>query len=79
MKGSFSQTLGAPPALARFVLTTVIGLGLDLWTKALAVQYLSDGETVHFIPGWLQFEFIENPGKRRLKQDRGKISYIYFI
>jgi signal peptidase II len=34
----------------------------DLWTKNLAVDQLQNGRMVDFIHGWLQFEFIENPG-----------------
>ena len=59
----FSETLLSPAALCRFVLTTAIGLILDLWTKDLAVDQLKDSHrTVEFIRGWLQFEYIENPG-----------------
>jgi signal peptidase II len=43
-------------------LTTAIGLFLDLWTKDLAVDKLKDAAPYDFIHGWLQFEFIENPG-----------------
>jgi signal peptidase II len=63
MPSRFSETLLSPAALCRFVLTTAVGLMLDLWTKNLAVEQLkSTGRVVDFIHGWLQFEYIENPG-----------------
>ena len=62
MSRKFKDTLFSPAALARFFLTAIIGLGLDLWTKSLAVTQLDGGRVVDFIHGWLQFEFIENPG-----------------
>jgi signal peptidase II len=54
--------LYSPAALLRFFLTAAVGLGLDLWTKSLAVTQLSGGRIVEAIHGWLQFEFIENRG-----------------
>jgi len=62
MPRSFSQTLLSPAALCRFVLVTAVGLIADLWTKNLAVDQLQGGRVVDFIHGWLEFEFIENPG-----------------
>ncbi len=62
MPRPFSQTLFSPAALCRFFLVTALGLILDLWTKELAVQHLKDAAPYNFIPGWLQFEFVENPG-----------------
>lgn len=62
MVRKFASTLQSPPALARFVLTTVIGLVADLWSKNLAVANLTDNRVVDFLHGWLQFEFILNPG-----------------
>jgi signal peptidase II len=63
MSSRFSETLFSPAALCRFFLTTAAGLMLDLWTKSLAVEQLKDSHrTVDFIHGWLQFEYIENPG-----------------
>ena len=54
-----SDNLRSPAALSRFLLTTVIGLGLDLWTKSLAFARLAidqpfqalgdDGRTHWFI------------------------------
>ena len=49
-------------ALARFLLTTAIGLGLDLWTKVLAESQLRDAPPIRFIPGWLHFTYTENRG-----------------
>jgi signal peptidase II len=62
MPRPFAHTLYSPAALARFFLTAAVGLGADLWTKSLAVTNLDDGRVVEVIHGWLQFEFIENPG-----------------
>jgi signal peptidase II len=63
MPRKFANTLYSPAALARFFLTAAVGLGVDLWTKSLAVTQLSDRVTpLDVIHGWLQFEFIENPG-----------------
>lgn len=54
--------LHSPAAVARFLLATLIGLGLDLWTKSLAAAHLADGGTVRFIAGWLHFQYTENHG-----------------
>jgi signal peptidase II len=63
MPQKFANTLYSPAALARFFLTAAVGLGADLWTKSLAVTQLSDRATpVQVIRGWLEFEYIENPG-----------------
>ena len=35
--------LRSPAAIARFLLTTIIGLGLDLWTKSVAFTRLASG------------------------------------
>ena len=39
-----TANLRSPAALARFLLTTVVGFGLDLWTKHLAFTRLASGE-----------------------------------
>jgi lipoprotein signal peptidase len=60
-----------PAALARFALTTVVGLAVDLFTKwwafaELAVmvkgQFYESKTPVRFIPGWLHFEVTTNKG-----------------
>jgi signal peptidase II len=70
------ETLKSPLALSRFVLATVVGLGLDLGVKAYAWQKLLVGYRVddftgdtravsrvfRFIPGWLHFELTMNRG-----------------
>jgi signal peptidase II len=38
-----TENLRSPAALARFLLTTVVGLALDLWTKSLAFSRLAAG------------------------------------
>ena len=66
MARPFADTLFSPVAVTRFALTTVAGLGLDLYTKALAVEKLSPDPL--YVPpyvairGWLQFEYVSNPG-----------------
>jgi signal peptidase II len=70
MARPFAHTLLSPAAVARFVITTAVGLGLDLWTKSLAVAKLSPDPSNPFerppvyvaIRGWLQFEYVSNPG-----------------
>jgi signal peptidase II len=66
-KENFQQ----PTALARFFLTTILGVLLDLWTKQLAFRHLAtwlDGRftgtknAIQFIPGWLHFEVTTNHG-----------------
>jgi signal peptidase II len=66
----------SPAALARFFITTIAGVSLDLWTKKFAFQKLAidvvplpDGKvTVYsrpayqFIRGWLEFEVMPNQG-----------------
>jgi signal peptidase II len=57
------SALSSPAALMRFVLTAAIGTGLDLWTKSVAFSSLSlHGEPYQFIPGWLNFEIVQNYG-----------------
>jgi signal peptidase II len=69
------ENLKSPSALARFVATMLIGLALDLWTKAwsfdellISITRLSDGsydvrsEVYRFLPGWLHFEVTVNQG-----------------
>jgi signal peptidase II len=66
----------SPAALARFVLTAAVGLGLDLYVKWFSFKTLSDGVIAlpdgkvevlarppyQFIRGWLEFEVIPNQG-----------------
>jgi signal peptidase II len=59
---SVGKNLRSPAALARFFITTIAGLGLDLWTKSLAVSHLKEGVPVDCVPGWLQFEITTNHG-----------------
>ena len=54
--------LRSPAALARFVLIAAVGLWADLYTKAWAARRLGDGQVITAVPGWLQFEFVKNPG-----------------
>jgi signal peptidase II len=57
------ENLSSPAAMARFVLTTVAGVWLDLWSKALAVEHLKEGRRgIAFIPGYLHFDYTENHG-----------------
>jgi len=60
----------SPSALARCFLTTIVGLVLDLWTKAYAFKTLAidggDGyvpsRIYRFIPGWIEFQLTQNHG-----------------
>ena len=67
----------SPAALARFLLTAVVGLTVDLWTKAYSWEALrttgpwpadSGGRPLvssnvfEFIPGWLHFKVTINQG-----------------
>jgi signal peptidase II len=61
----------SPAAVSRFFLVCLVGLGLDLWTKAYAFAHLADRSTsvtdtrpavVKFIPGWIHFEITTNRG-----------------
>ena len=69
------DNLRSPAALARFVGVTIVGLVVDLWTKArafdsllISITRLPDGtyhvesEVFRFIPGWLHFEVTVNQG-----------------
>lgn len=57
-------------AVARFLLTAAILLGVDLWTKSIAFDRLAiaapDGRitsrTYPFIPGWIDFTVTKNYG-----------------
>jgi len=76
MTPSARANLRSPAAWARFLLTCVIGLAIDLITKVWAFGTLvvgpiergDDGrlyvptDVVRFIPGWLQFEAVANEG-----------------
>ena len=69
------QNFRSPAALTCFLLTIVIGVALDQWSKVVAFDRLSSGvirtdesvrvvdpRTVAFIPGWLHFDVTANPG-----------------
>src|SRR3954469_22460028 len=55
-------TFRSPAALLCFLGTAAVGLALDLWSKASAVEHLRFGRVVRFIPGLLHFEYTENQG-----------------
>ena len=69
-----AEPLRSPAALSRFLLVTVVGLALDLWTKVWAFKALASGQTTsggqvrvesstyEFIPGWLHFHCTANEG-----------------
>lgn len=57
------DNLRSPVALARFVLTTILGLALDQITKVIAFDKLGDWPNGYpFIPGWLTFRATINHG-----------------
>jgi signal peptidase II len=62
MAARWTDNFRSPAALARFALTTAVGLGLDLWTKVLAEHHLRGASPIEFIPGWLHFTYTENRG-----------------
>jgi signal peptidase II len=62
MPSSRFENLRSPAALSRFFVTAAAGLGLDLWTKSLALANLKDSSAINFWPGWLQLEYTENHG-----------------
>ncbi len=52
-----------PLAVARFIVTMIAGLGLDLWSKSAAVAHLRDsGREIVAIPGLLHFKYTVNYG-----------------
>jgi signal peptidase II len=57
-----SAPLRSPAALARFFLTAIIGVSLDLWTKSLAVAHLKRGDAIDLVHGLLRLEYTENHG-----------------
>lgn len=52
----------SPVGIALFFGTTLIGLAIDLWTKALAVAHLKDASVLRIVPDWLHFTYTENRG-----------------
>lgn len=59
---SLFDNFRSPLALFRFYGVCVTGLAIDLATKAIAEERLSGGERVVFIPGYINFEWVLNPG-----------------
>src|SRR5258708_7447559 len=70
-----TDNLRSPSALARFFLTMLVGLTLDLWTKAIAFAKLGgpvfldltgrarvESSEYRFIPGFLHFYITTNQG-----------------
>src|SRR4051812_26363058 len=70
-----TRNFRSPAALLLFFGTTVVGVGIDLWTKVLAfrhlvtgIEFLEDGQIrtrsdeVKFIPGWIHFHGTANAG-----------------
>jgi signal peptidase II len=63
MPPSSSNASRSLAANLRFILTVILGFGLDQFTKVLAFKKLSDWPTGYpFISGWLDFTAIENRG-----------------
>ena len=48
--------------LTRFIIGFVILVGLDQWTKGLAVRFLKDQEPVVVLKGVFEFFYSENRG-----------------
>ena len=65
-----------PIGLVVLLLTTIVGLGLDLWTKHLSITFFSPTDLaglspaeiagrqseIAFIPGYLHFTYVQNHG-----------------
>jgi signal peptidase II len=62
MKSHWSDTLRSPTALLCFLGVAALGLFIDLWTKALAVEHLRYEAPIRFIPYIVRFEYTENRG-----------------
>jgi signal peptidase II len=70
MRPLLLANFSSPAALARCFLTALIGLLLDLWTKAYAFKTLAidlgngyvDSRISQFIPGWIHFQLVRNSG-----------------
>jgi signal peptidase II len=77
MDRSLFRNLYSPAALACFLLTAILGFGMDQWSKVAAFSKLSDGyvqgpdgqllpnggdRTQPFIPGVIEFHVTSNPG-----------------
>jgi len=45
-----------------FAIISALLIGLDLFTKRLAVTYLGAGQEIQIIPGFLRFIYLENTG-----------------
>lgn len=69
------SALRSPIALLCFLLTAAVGLGLDQWSKAVAINRLSDGvvaihgqpivigaRSYSLVPGWIHFVPVVNTG-----------------
>jgi signal peptidase II len=53
----------SPAAYLFFGLTALVGIASDLWVKSLTVaRFSTDPEPVRFIPGWIEFEYVQNHG-----------------
>src|SRR3954447_18279808 len=70
-----TRNFRSPLAVVLFFGTTIVGVGLDLWTKVLAFEKLhvqveqfedhrirSQSDEIEFIHGWLHFHGTANPG-----------------
>jgi signal peptidase II len=62
MTQHWTDNFKSKAALLLFFGTAVIGVAVDLWTKALAVRHLKDDVAYRFLPGWLHFTYTENHG-----------------
>src|SRR3954463_8598087 len=61
-KTSRFENFRSPAGLFCFLGTAAIGIIVDLWSKAAAVEHLQFGKVVRFIPGLLHFEYTRNFG-----------------
>src|SRR3954454_7392305 len=61
-KTSRFENFRSPAGLFCFLGTAAVGIAVDLWSKAAAVEDLQFGRVVRFIPGLLHFEYTRNFG-----------------
>jgi signal peptidase II len=60
--GPSSRTSTAPTHRTIFAVVAVAAYALDLGTKVLAVNHLTEGDPVRVVGGWLRLDLVRNPG-----------------
>jgi lipoprotein signal peptidase len=62
MTRHWTDNFRSPLALLLFFGVALLGAGLDLWSKALAVAHLQNATVRRLIPGWVHLTYTENHG-----------------